>query len=315
MAEISVLCVGDIDIDLFVALPELPGFDQKVGGRHLGQMPGGMSANSAVAFTRLGWPARLVAAIGDDAGGREALLKVAAEGVDVGQVVKRDGVNSFTCVVLLSPSGEKSLIRLETDAYLPRVADIEPAVFDGIRHVHVTYGDAGLTEHVLRQAQDRGLTASLDLEPPDILRAPGRLAPVLELVDTLFVNREAWLSAAEALRTPLSPTMLKRQTGEIVVTMGAGGCHHIGDDGHTAAPGVAMNAVDTTGAGDCFAAAYVTAKLEGASLPDRLRFANAAAALTTMAYGAQTAMPRREDVDDLLKSLKSAQNAEGKTHA
>ena len=109
----EILCVGDLDLDLFVSVPVIPGFDQKVGGRHLGQMPGGMSANSAVAFTRLGWPARLVAAIGDDAGGREALLKVAAEGVDVGQVVKRDGVNSFTCVVLLSPSGEKSLIRLE----------------------------------------------------------------------------------------------------------------------------------------------------------------------------------------------------------
>lgn len=311
----DILCVGDLDLDLFVSVPVIPGFDQKVGGRHLGQMPGGMSANSAVAFTRLGRPARLMAAIGDDAGGGEALMKVAAEGVDVGHVVCRSGVNSFMCVVLLSPSGEKSLIRLETDAYLPRVADIEPAVFDGIRHVHVTYGDAGLTEHVLRQARNRGLTASLDLEPPDILRAPDRLAPVLELVDTLFVNREAWLSAAEALRTPISPTMLKRQTGEIVVTMGADGCRHIGATGHTAAPGVAMNAVDTTGAGDCFAAAYVTAKLEGASLPDRLRFANAAAALATLAYGAQSAMPRREDVEELLKSLAADPDLEGQPHA
>ena len=136
------------------------------------------------------------------------------------------------------------------------------------------------------------------VQAPDI--GDSKLASVLELVDTLFVNREAWLSAAEALRTPLSPTMLKRQTGEIVVTMGAGGCHHIGDDGHTAAPGVAMNAVDTTGAGDCFAAAYVTAKLEGASLPDRLRFANAAAALACTCFGAQAGLPRRHDVLELL---------------
>ena len=261
----DILCVGDLDLDLFVSVPVIPGFDQKVGGRHLGQMPGGMSANSAVAFTRLGRPARLMAAIGDDAGGGEALMKVAAEGVDVGHVVRRSGVNSFMCVVLLSPSGEKSLIRLETDAYLPRVADIEPAVFDGIRHVHVTYGDAGLTEHVLRQARDRGLTASLDLEPPDILRAPERLAPVLELVDTLFVNREAWLSAAEALAHPSTPTMLKRQGGEIVVTMGADGCRHIGPAGETIrARRGNERSCDTTGAGDCFAAAYVAAKLEGA---------------------------------------------------
>ncbi len=314
MADISVLCVGDIDIDLFVALPEIPGFDQKVGGRHLGQMPGGMSANSAVAFARLGWPARLVAAIGDDAAGREALLKVAAEGVDVSQVVKRDGVNSFTCVVLLSPSGEKSLIRLETDAYMPRVQDIRPAAFDGIRHVHVTYGDAVLTEHVLVQARARGLTTSLDLEPPDIRRAPERLSAVLRLTDTLFINREAWLSTAEVLGAPLHGGMLKRG-GEIILTMGADGCRHIGPAGETIVPGVALPSIDTTGAGDCFAAAYIARKLERAPLRDRLRFANAAAALATMAYGAQTAMPRRGDVDDLLKSLEAPLNAEGKTHA
>jgi ribokinase len=313
--EADILCVGDLDLDLFVSVPVIPGFDQKVGGRHLGQMPGGMSANSAVAFSRLGRPARLMAAIGDDAGGGEALMKVAAEGVDVSHVVCRSGVNSFMCVVLLSPSGEKSLIRLETDAYLPSVPDIPPAVFDGIRHVHVTYGDADLTGHVLQQARDRGLTASLDLEPPDILRAPDRLVPVLELVDTLFVNREAWLSAAGALGAPLNPAMLKRQDGEIVMTMGADGCRHISAAGHTDAPGVALDAVDTTGAGDCFAAAYITAKLEGASLPDRLRFANAAAALATLAYGAQSAMPRRPAVEELLKSLADDSKLEGQPHA
>jgi ribokinase len=308
IAAPDVLCVGDLDLELFVSVPAIPGFDQKVGGRHLGQMPGGMSANSAVAFTRLGRPARLMAAIGDDAGGGEALMKVAAEGVDVSHVVCRSGLNSFMCVVLLSPSGEKSLIRLETDAYLPRVADIVPAVFDGIRHVHVTYGDADLTEYVLRQARDRGITASLDLEPPDIQRAPARLAPVLGLVDTLFVNREAWVSAAEALGVPLAPAMLKQGDGEIVVTMGADGCRHICAAGQTAAPGIVLDAIDTTGAGDCFAAAYIAAKMEGAALPGRLRFANAAAALATLDYGAQSAMPRRRDVEEFLES-------EGQTHA
>jgi ribokinase len=314
MAGPEVLCVGDLDLDLFVSVPALPGFDQKVGGRHLGQMPGGMSANSAVAFARLGRPSRLVAAIGDDAGGREALLKVAAEGVDVSHVVRRVGVDSFMCIVLLSPSGEKSLIRLETDAYLPRVHDIPPAVFDGIRHVHVTYGDAVLAGHILGQARDRGLTASLDLEPPDILRAPERLGEVLGLVDTLFVNREAWLAAAEALGVPLEPGMLKPR-GEIVVTMGADGCRHISAESQAVAPGVAINPIDTTGAGDCFAAAYITRKLEGAAVPDRLRFANAAAALATLAYGAQSAMPVRLAVEDLLRSLETALDAEGRTHA
>jgi len=312
----GVLCVGDLDVDLFVEVPGIPGFDQKVGGRHLGQMPGGMAANSAVALARLGHPVRLVAAVGDDAAGWKALSTVAAEGVDVSHVVRCNGVNTFMCVVLLSPSGEKSLIRLETDAYLPRIQDIPSAVFDGIRHVHVTYGDAALTEHVLTEARGRGLSTSLDLEPPDIHRAPDQLTGVLGLVDTLFVNFEAWTCAAEALGAPLDSRMLK-QPGEIVVTMGADGCRHISSRGKIAVPGVPVDPIDTTGAGDCFAAAYIAGKLEGAALVDRLRFANAAAALATQAYGAQTAMPLRPVVHDLLKSAPAParSTAEGQAHA
>ena len=296
-------------------VPVIPGFDQKVGGRHLGQMPGGMSANSAVAFTRLGRPARLMAAIGDDAGGGEALMKVAAEGVDVSHVVCRSGVNSFMCVVLLSPSGEKSLIRLETDAYMPRVADIVPAVFDGIRHVHVTYGDADLTGHVLRQARDRGLTASLDLEPPDIHRAPARLARCWNWSIPSSSTAKPGCPPPRRSALPLAPAMLKRRRRDRR------------DDGRRRlpphrrrrpdrrCPAWRWTPIDTTGAGDCFAAAYITAKLEGASLPDRLRFANAAAALATLAYGAQSAMPRRGDVEELLKSLAADPELEGQTHA
>ncbi|EWY40835.1 hypothetical protein N825_33435 [Skermanella stibiiresistens SB22] len=313
MAVVEVLCVGDLDVDLFVAVPTIPGFDQKVAGRHLGQMPGGMSANSAVAFSRLGHPARLVATIGDDAAGHEAVSKVSAEGVDVGYVVKRPGVNSFMCVVLLSPSGEKSLIRLETDAYLPHVADIHETAFDGIRHVHMTYGDADLTEFVLTRARALGLSTSLDLEPPDIRRSPDRLAAILRLADTLFVNREAWDSAADALGHPLDTT----ETGEIIVTLGADGCRHLGPahGGETLSRGFPVQSIDTTGAGDCFAAAYVSAKLEGAALSDRLRFANAAAALATLAHGAQAAMPSRAAVDRYLANLETAPIAEGGGHA
>ena len=107
---------------------------------------------------------------------------------------------------------------------------------------------------------------------------------------------------------------------EVMVTMlllvvGIAGALALIDGDPVTIPGRKVNAVDTTGAGDCFAAAYITAKLEGTSLPDRLRFANAAAALATLAYGAQSAMPRRPAVEQLLKSLETDPNAEGPTHA
>ncbi|TCL71073.1 carbohydrate kinase family protein [Rhizobium sp. BK251] len=299
--EIDVLCIGDLDVDLFISVPAVPGFDQKVAGRNLGQRPGGMSANSAVALSRLGRSTRLLAAVGDDAAGREARVQLKENGVDLQFVKEVAGVNTFMCVILLSPSGEKSLIKLETDAYLPRPEDLVSAAFENVRHVHATYGSAELTLSAFQMAAERAISVSLDLEPPDVRREPQRLSQILKLVDTLFLNSEALEAASHALGRRLEPGMLKAG-GEIIVTLGAAGCRRLSSDGTLEASGFAVKAIDTTGAGDCFAGAYLARRLEGADAEESLIFANAAAALATLDYGAQAAMPQRQDVEDFLAS-------------
>jgi ribokinase len=297
----DILCIGDLDVDLFIALPAIPGFDQKVAGKHLGQKPGGMAANAAVAMTRLGRPARLLAAVGDDHAGEDALKQLAAEGVDTGFIAVRPGTKTFMCVILLSPSGEKSLIRLETDAYLPRASDFVPAAFRGIRHMHMTYGNANLTFHALEMAKQHGISTSLDLEPPDIRRAPEHLARMLKLVDTLFLNSEAFDVASEVLGGILNTDLLRRD-GEIIVTMGAAGCRRLSGKELIEVPGFKVDAVDTTGAGDCFAGAYLASRWTDASPRDALAFANAAAALATLDFGAQAALPQRQTVEAFLRN-------------
>ena len=302
----SVLCVGDLDMDLLVAVPALSGLDEKVSGRRLGSMPGGMAANTAVALARLGCSVRLIAAIGDDATGEAALASVAADGVDVRHVARRQATETFMCIVLLAPSGEKRLIRLETDAYMPRISDITPAAFEGVRHVHVTYGSPGVAAHVLGEARRAQLSTSLDLESPDIRRAPDLLAEIMPNVDTLFVNRDAW---AELERTPggLPEPGSERGPGSIVATLGAEGSRCVCADGVHEAPGVAVQSVDTTGAGDCFAAAYLARLLAGVPVEECLRFANVAAALSTLTFGAHAGMPSRAAVDAKLREQRRRQ--------
>lgn len=297
--SLDIMCIGDLDVDFYIAIPAMPGFDQKIAGRHLGQKPGGMSANFAVAVARMGKGVRLVAAVGDDAPGAQVLQQLAAEGVDLTFIARRKDATTFMCVVLLSPSGEKSLIKLESEAYLPRPDDLVPAAFDGIRHVHATYGSPSVTAKAFEIAGQRGQSTSLDLEPPDILNAPQHLAEVLARTDTLFLNREACKVASEALEKALYPGLLQPH-GEIIITLGASGCRRISADGVLDVPGFHVRPVDTTGAGDCFAGAYLARKLEGASPPEALEFANAAAALATLDLGAQTAMPRRQAVETFL---------------
>lgn len=296
---IDVLCIGDLDVDLFISVPAIPGFDQKVSGKKLGQKPGGMSANAAVAIARLGRTSRLLAAIGDDEPAVGARAALNAEAVDLRFLAERHDTATFMCVVLLSPSGEKSLIKLETDAYLPRCSDLVPEAFDGVRHLHATYGFPELTTRAFRMAAERSITTSLDLEPPDIRRAPERLRETLALVDTLFLNAEAFDELARVLERPVETDLL-RSGGEIIVTLGAAGCRRLQGAASMDIPGFPVAALDTTGAGDCFAGAYLVGKLEGFEIRDRLVFANAAAALSTLDFGAQAAMPRRQDVQGFL---------------
>ena len=292
---IDILCVGDLDLDLFAAVSAIPRLDQKVSGRHLGLEPGGMAANVAVAVARLGGGSRLLAAIGDDDAGARALAAVRAEGVDVEFVARRENCKTFTCLVLLSPAGEKALIRLETDAYLPRPSDLAAAAFLGVRHVHTTFGDAELAIRALSQARARGLPTSIDVEAPDAERSPDRLGELLPLVDTLFCNR----TGRDALLARLGGGV-GDLANEVVVTLGAEGSVRFAEGRRVVVPGVAVAPVDTTGAGDCFAGAYLLCRLRGAPPADALEFANAAAALSTLHHGAQAALPRRDAVERCL---------------
>jgi ribokinase len=296
MRAIDVLCIGDLDVDMFISVPAIPGFDQKIAGENHGQMPGGMSANCAVAVARLGLASRLVAAVGSDASGSFAVEKIRADGVDVDHLIHREDTNTFMCLVLISPSGEKSLIKLETEAYLPYADELTDDAFAGVRHVHLTFGRPGLAHKALTMARAKGITTSLDLEPPDIARNPELLRSILPLIDTLFLNAEAYAMAASALGETLLPAHL-HERGEILVTLGALGCRRLSGEDRLDQPGFAVDALDTTGAGDCFAGAYLAARLEGLEPQDAMILANGAAALATTGIGAQTAMPLRRNVD------------------
>ena len=159
-------------MDLVIGVSHVPGPDEKVNGRRLSLAPGGMMANAAVALARLGSRARLMAAVGTDHDGDFAVSAVAAEGVDVRYVTRKPAASTFMCVVMVGPAGEKSLVRVASDAYLPEPADITPMALEGVGHVHLTLGSPGLAAAAMSAAASRGLAVSLDLEAADMPADP-----------------------------------------------------------------------------------------------------------------------------------------------
>jgi ribokinase len=288
------LCIGDIDVDVLIGVDELPTCDGKVNGRMLQRVPGGMAGNVAVALARLGARVRVLGRIGDDAEGAFALGGLVAAGVDTGFVARLAGTHTFSCIALLTPDGEKSLVKLMTEAYRPDAADLVPGACEGVAHIHLTsVGDAALCRRVVAMARDAGASASLDIERADCPADRVELRAAVAGFDILFCNTESRAALKEILQTPLT-----QLAPAVVTTLGAQGARVEAGGVAIDAPGIAVAVADTTGAGDCFAAACLYARIvRGDGWTAALRFANHAAALSTTGLGAQSALPTLAEVE------------------
>jgi len=293
----QLLCVGDLDVDLLATVSRLPNIDDKVSGRRVGLTVGGMSANVAVGLARLGSASRLVAALGDDPYGDFASSELAREGVDIRFLVRRADTATFMCVVLLTGSGEKSLVRLESEAYLPHPEDVPAAAFSTVQHVHLTLGDLALTQHCLALAKDQGASVSLDLEQADVPSDPMVIARLFPQIDYLFLNRRtrAYLESLLGVDALIDAHC-------VITTLGADGCRLDQDGERIDVPGHAVAVRDSTGAGDAFAAAFLHYHLaKQCSRNEALHSANAAGALVVQQYGAQTGLPTAAQIDNFLR--------------
>jgi sugar/nucleoside kinase (ribokinase family) len=159
--------------------------------------------------------------------------------------------------------------------------------------VHLTsVGDSALCQRVVDAARSCAATASLDIERAD---CPGDASVLLDAVmgfDLAFCNAESRAFVDAALRRPLAGLV-----AAVVTTFGAEGAQVETAEECIASPGFTPKIVDTTGAGDCFAAACLHARLAARlDWRDAIRFANCAAAISTTGLGAQSALPTADQV-------------------
>jgi len=287
------LCIGDLDVDVIIEVDRLPTRDGKVNGVVKQKAPGGMAGNVAAALARLGSRVRVLGRVGADADGAFAVKSLDEVGVETRFVSRLEGVATFSCISLLTPDGEKSLVKLMTPAYRPDVSDVTEAALNDIGHLHLTsIGDLALCRRVVEVARSFGTTASLDIERADCPEDSAVLLAAIEGFDLVFCNAESRAFVDAKLQRPLACLV-----AAVVTTLGADGAQVETAEGRITSPGFTPKILDTTGAGDCFAAACLHARLAARlDWRDALRFANCAAALSTTGLGAQSALPTADQV-------------------
>jgi ribokinase len=291
--------VGNVCVDTSFRLKRLPHAGETLNGTLTSEGVGGKGANQAVAASRAGADVWLWTAVGqDDAGSR--LIALLGEDISTDRIL-RLSLPTDRSTIIVDAAGENIIV-----SAVPCAEAIDP-VRDTDIETRWTRGDVLLmqgnlpleaTQRCLEHAKRAGLTTILNPSP----LADG-VEIALHSVDLIIANRHEaealtrWADVDAAARH-----MLALGVGAVIITLGAAGCL-LAEAGaaaslHLAAPKV--EAVDTSGAGDCFAGVVAGLVSRGVPLPSAVLVAIQAAAFATCLPGTIAAFPSKAALQDLI---------------
>lgn len=296
----DILGLGVTAIDDLLFVPAYPPPDSKVHVRRVVRQCGGLTATALVAAARLGARCAFAGILGDDDLSRYVLRRLEEEGIDTAHVCRRPCARPVHSVIVVDELHKTRTIFADA-AGAGLDEPLWPAE-DVLRSARVLFVDHVGVERMIygsRIARGAGLPVVADLENDE----HPRFAELLALVDHLIVSR----AFARKLTGQDDPASAARRLGTegrqaVVVTCGAEGCWYLGAGGKAPRhqPAFPVEVVDTTGCGDVFHGAYAAALAQGVALPDRVRFAAAAAALKATQPGGQAGIPTRPIVEAFL---------------
>ncbi|MDZ5076112.1 ribokinase [Nesterenkonia sp. HG001] len=283
----TLLVVGSINEDLTIRLPEFPQPGETLGASSVTRTIGGKSANQAVAAALVGAQCRLVARVGSDDGGAEALRVLGEAGVDTDGVLAGEGPTG-SAFISVRDDGENTIVVVPGANAQLHVEHISEDVFDGadwlLLSLEVPLATVG---GLAARARAAGVRVALNASP-----LPNQ-ALDLTHVDMVVVNDG---EASRLLRDQASAESARADhlgVETLVVTHGGDGATIHGREGDVVSvPGVPVRAVDTTGCGDAFAGALVGRLTRGDTVSQAGATAARFAAEAATRPGAQVSYPR-----------------------
>jgi ribokinase len=300
----SIVVVGTLNVDFVWMVSTLPRAGQTIIADATQREFGGKGANQAVAAARQDARVTLIGAVGDDAEGRLYREHLAREEIGDAHVLVTERFATGAAHVYVDPQGE-NLIVVDRGANQGLDTTAVRIAFEQVREkfdVLLTQLECPLeaTVTALRLAAERGVRTLLNASPSNPRFPWGEVA-----IDSVIVNEHECADCfgyapAELWALPeagLKELLRVRGVRHIVVTQGAEPTLLVAENVRQAVPTHPVVPRDTVGAGDMFAGTLAAELAGGRDWEAALRHANVAAALSTLALGAQAAMPTRTSVE------------------
>ena len=308
MARVAV--IGELNVDLLaIGLNSLPQMGHEIVAQEVAMTLGSASAIFSVGATRLGHPVTFIGQVGADKFGDFCLEELRAAGLAHRQVTRTSKARTGV-TISLSGKQDRALVTYPGAIASFGYDALDMSILKGHQHLHMTsyFLQNALRKdfpRIFRQARKMGLTTSFDPNSDPTSAWSQTIRAVLRHTDVLLVNEaEALhLSGARGVRSALKT--LGQFVPCVVIKRGHRGAIAIKGDEVISEPGFKVNGIDTTGAGDSFAAGFVSAYLRRLSLTECLRRGNACGALSTLKPGGTAGQPDEKGLRKFLRSAAS----------
>ena len=301
----KVIVLGSLNMDLVVTTDRLPTPGETLKGGAFATHPGGKGANQAVGAARLGCDVSMMGRVGDDDFGQSLINILAMENVDTSGISLDSSEKTGIAIICVDSNGENTIVAVyganmacgsqEIEATAERISESSVLLIQNEI-------PAFTSQNISARCKEIGTTIVWDPAP-----ASNEHIHLLQVSDFVTPN-EIEATALAGIEVSTVDSAIK--ACEIISSMGkATPIIKMGDlgvvymDAHQIKHqiGFEVDAIDTVAAGDAFNAGFAVALTEGLNVKGAVRFACAAGALATTKYGAQSAMPFRNEVDSFLK--------------
>lgn len=279
---------------------------------------GGDAINEATILSRLGHTARLVSCVGNDAAGHYILTHCRQNRIDTDYVVVKDALSTSINVGLIGEDGERTFITNRHGSlwqYAPADIDLEALNVGTILSFASIFNnpllDSAMMIRLFEKAKSQGMTICADVVKSRFGETVEDIRGALAYVDYFFPNlTEARELTGKADEQEIAEVFLSCGVKNVVVKLGKKGAYFKNADGGFYVDAYPYaNCIDTTGAGDNFAAAFICGLLEGLPVRACTEFACAVASIAVEALGATAGVQNRAQADLRYRDYLDRRNA------
>jgi ribokinase len=293
----DLVTIGDLNIDITLRVPRFPKEDDEIQISDIQRSLGGDATNIAVTAAKLGAKTALISCVGYDIENMQFLKKLTEQKINI-EGTERSLTNETGFVIsLVRSDGQRNLISYRGANQDLRIGAQQMSIIRQCRAVHISDPIAEVENWLIDLKMSGNQIISFD--PGSITAARGlkTLKPILEKINILFINEtETSLLIGKNDFTDSAKILLSYGPKFIVIKRGMDGCYIRTKDEEHWVQGYKVAAVDSTGAGDAFNAAFLTETLNERPMVEAADYANAVGAITVTKVGAQSGLIDRKQV-------------------